>query len=103
MSRPAHGKSDCSWHFIMSKLSCANTESSLQMWLSMVTTLWAFDIGPAKDASGQEIPIAGEYSDGVISHVQSHECSITSRSSEVERIIKEAAAQTRERLSHHEY
>ncbi|KAF5315497.1 hypothetical protein D9619_007172 [Psilocybe cf. subviscida] len=33
------------------------------IWLSIATTLWAFNIGKAKDASGKEIPISGEYSD----------------------------------------
>ncbi|KAF5315496.1 hypothetical protein D9619_007173 [Psilocybe cf. subviscida] len=36
------------------------------LWLSMATTLWAFNMGKAKDASGNEIPISGEYSDGMI-------------------------------------
>ncbi|KAF5314926.1 hypothetical protein D9619_007168 [Psilocybe cf. subviscida] len=37
------------------------------VWLSIATTLWAFNIGKAKDALGEDIPISGEYSDGMIS------------------------------------
>ncbi|KAF5314896.1 hypothetical protein D9619_007188 [Psilocybe cf. subviscida] len=35
------------------------------LWLSMATTLWAFDIAKAKDASGKEIPVNVEYTDGL--------------------------------------
>lgn len=32
----------------------------------MVTTLWAFNIVKAKDASGKEIPVNIEYTDGLV-------------------------------------
>ncbi|KAF5315498.1 hypothetical protein D9619_007171 [Psilocybe cf. subviscida] len=70
------------------------------VWLSMATTLWAFNIGKAKDASGKEIPISEEYSDGMISHLRPHACSIIPRFPQAERTIEEAAAQTKERMSH---
>lgn len=80
----------------------------------MVTTLWAFNIAKAKDASGNDVPIDGEYSDGMIrlisspsnfcqltyhnsSHPLPHACSVEPRSAEVEHVIKEAFLQTTER------
>jgi hypothetical protein len=38
----------------------------IKVWLSIATTLWAFNIGKAKDASGKDVAISGEYSDGMI-------------------------------------
>ncbi|KAF5315354.1 hypothetical protein D9619_007133 [Psilocybe cf. subviscida] len=69
------------------------------LWLSIATTLWAFNIGKTKDASGNEIPINVEYTDGLVSHPHPHECSITPRSPQVVTAIEEAAAQTRARSS----
>ncbi|KAF5315063.1 hypothetical protein D9619_007436 [Psilocybe cf. subviscida] len=67
------------------------------IWLSMATTLWAFNIAKTKDASGNEIPINVEYTDGTISHPYPHVCSITPRSPRTGEIIEEAVAQTRAR------
>ncbi|KAF5315270.1 hypothetical protein D9619_007192 [Psilocybe cf. subviscida] len=36
------------------------------LWLSMATTLWAFNIAKARDASGNEIPVNVEYTDGLM-------------------------------------
>ncbi|KAF5315269.1 hypothetical protein D9619_007193 [Psilocybe cf. subviscida] len=63
------------------------------------TTLWAFSIAKTRDASGNEIPINVEYTDGLVSHPHPHECSITPRSPQTGEIVEEAVAQTRARSS----
>jgi len=44
----------------------------------MATTLWAFNIEKAKDKSGKDILISGEYSDGMIRYCLYH-CSQSSQ------------------------
>ncbi|TFK40528.1 cytochrome P450 [Crucibulum laeve] len=61
--------------------------ASTTVWLALVSILATFDLKRAKDAAGNEIPISGEYTDGLVSHPLNHECSITLRSEEVRRLI----------------
>lgn len=62
----------CTWDVQLSvmilymSLECPSLTSEFQVWLSIATILWAFNIGKAKDPLGHEIPISGEYSDGMI-------------------------------------
>jgi hypothetical protein len=69
------------------------------LWLSMATTLWAFNIAKAKDASGKEIPVNVEYTDGLVSHPHPHACTIVPRSPQTGNLIEKAVAQTRARSS----
>jgi len=64
------------------------------LWLSIATTLWAFNIARPRDASGNEIPVNVEYTDGLVSHPHPHACSIMPRSPETGKIIEEAVALT---------
>ncbi|KAF5315445.1 hypothetical protein D9619_007174 [Psilocybe cf. subviscida] len=58
---------ECDFTFGFGRRICPGRHMArATLWLSMATTLWAFNIGKAKDASGNEIPISGEYSDGMI-------------------------------------
>jgi cytochrome P450 len=66
------------------------------LWLSMVTTLWAFNISRAKDDSGNEIQISGDYTDGLISHPHRHACSIVPRFLDVEKLVNEAFLQAKD-------
>ncbi|KAF8964376.1 cytochrome P450 [Flammula alnicola] len=62
---------------------------SATLWLSFATVLQAFDIRKKTDILGRDIPISGEYSDGLVSHPLPHECSIVPRSDEARRLIME--------------
>ncbi|KAF5325127.1 hypothetical protein D9619_010038 [Psilocybe cf. subviscida] len=59
-------------------------------WVFLVAAriLSTFNIGFAKDKSGKDIPISGEYTSGLLSHPTEHACSITPRSDQVKRLIK---------------
>ncbi|KAF9472451.1 cytochrome P450 [Pholiota conissans] len=64
--------------------------ASATLWLAIATILQNFDISKKVDSSGKEIPISGEYTDGMISHPLPFECSITPRTSMANKIISDA-------------
>ncbi|KAF5327728.1 hypothetical protein D9619_004539 [Psilocybe cf. subviscida] len=67
------------------------------IFLAAARILSTFDIGYAKDKSGKDIPISGEYTSGLLSHPTEHACSITPRFDKAKRLIKEAVRQTKDR------
>ncbi|KAF7299262.1 Cytochrome P450 [Mycena indigotica] len=50
------------------------------VWIAMASLLTVYNFGKAKDASGNEIEIPFQFSDGLIIHSEPFECSITPRS-----------------------
>ncbi|KJA18940.1 hypothetical protein HYPSUDRAFT_44792 [Hypholoma sublateritium FD-334 SS-4] len=64
--------------------------ASATVWLAIATTLQNFDIQKTRNSKGDEIPISGEYCDGLISHPLPFECSITPRFMEARNMILEA-------------
>lgn len=55
--------------------------ASATVWLTIVSMLATFNIGKAKDSSGNEIPINDEFDDfGLLVYKKHFECSITPRS-----------------------
>jgi len=60
------------------------------LWLAVATVLQNFDINLKRDSNGKEIPIGGEYTDGMLSHPLPFECSIKPRSIATSRIILDA-------------
>ncbi|KAF8186023.1 cytochrome P450 [Pholiota molesta] len=65
--------------------------ASASVWLAVATVLQNFDISKKRDGAGNEIPIAGEYNDGLISHPLPFECSITPRSEAACKLVLETA------------
>ncbi|CCL99947.1 uncharacterized protein FIBRA_01972 [Fibroporia radiculosa] len=57
------------------------------VWLAFVSMLSVFDIRKARDAAGQEITPAPDFSDGLIRHPPSFKCDITPRSSKAAELI----------------
>lgn len=66
--------------------------ASATVWLAIVTVLSMFNIRKVKDASGNEIPLNGDYTDGLISHPLPYQCSVTPRSDEAARLIMETVS-----------
>ncbi|KJA21663.1 hypothetical protein HYPSUDRAFT_687524 [Hypholoma sublateritium FD-334 SS-4] len=64
--------------------------ASDSVWLTIATVLQNFDIQKKRDSNGKEIPISGEYSDGLIAHPVPFECTITPRSTASRDLILEA-------------
>ncbi|KAF9479259.1 cytochrome P450 [Pholiota conissans] len=64
--------------------------ASASAWLAIATVLQNFDISKKRDALGNEIPISGEYCDGLITHPLPFECSITPRSEASKQLILNA-------------
>jgi len=69
---------------------CAGKDvASNFMWLVIISFLTSFNIGKAKDESGNEIEIDHTYHDvGVISHKKPFKCSITPRSQKMCQLIE---------------
>ncbi|KAF7346363.1 Cytochrome p450 [Mycena sanguinolenta] len=65
------------------------------VWGTIVSVLSTFSIAKAKDASGKEIDIDPQYSDGLVSHPERFVCSITPRS-EAAKSLVEATIGTRD-------
>ncbi|KAJ7212055.1 cytochrome P450 [Mycena pura] len=62
------------------------------VWATIVSILSTFDIAKAKDAEGNEIDIdPGAYSDGLVSHPDPFQCSITPRSEAARNLIQSTA------------
>lgn len=66
--------------------------ASATIWLSIVSVLATFNIRKMKDARGNDIPLDGKYSDGMISSPLPFECSITPRSIIAKQLIQEAVS-----------
>ncbi|KAG5722533.1 O-methylsterigmatocystin oxidoreductase [Termitomyces sp. T112] len=64
--------------------------ASSTVWLVIAATLATFDIRKAKDERGNEIPVDGDYSDGLVSHKHPFLCSITPRSEVARELILDA-------------
>ncbi|KAF8964419.1 cytochrome P450 [Flammula alnicola] len=62
---------------------------SATIWLVIAMVLSTFDIQRKKDASGKDMPIEVEYSDGLISHPLPFECSIIPKSDNARQLIIE--------------
>ncbi|KAF7346407.1 O-methylsterigmatocystin oxidoreductase [Mycena sanguinolenta] len=63
-----------------------NADASV--WATIVSVLSTFNIVKAKDAAGNEIDIAGNYSDGLISHPLPFPCSIIPRSETARSLVQ---------------
>ncbi|KAF7346306.1 O-methylsterigmatocystin oxidoreductase [Mycena sanguinolenta] len=61
------------------------------IWATIVSVLSTFNITKAKDATGQEIDIDPEYSDGMTSHPGPFACSITPRSETAKHLVQATA------------
>ncbi|KAJ6605697.1 cytochrome P450 [Mycena sp. CBHHK59/15] len=61
------------------------------VWATIVSVLSVFNIAKAKDAAGTEIDVNPVYSDGIISHPQPFQCSITPRSEAAMKLVQETA------------
>jgi hypothetical protein len=66
LSRTTHGTVNCQLKHDAKTNQSLTSRFHSKLWLSMVTTLWAFNISRAKDDSGNEIQISGDYTDGLI-------------------------------------
>jgi cytochrome P450 len=64
--------------------------ASATVWLSIAAVLSTFNVQKKKDSSGKEIPLNGEYTDGLVSHPLPYECSVTPRSDGTARLVMEA-------------
>ncbi|KAH9477561.1 Cytochrome P450 monooxygenase 208 [Psilocybe cubensis] len=63
------------------------------LWMAMVSILAAFNIGKARDESGNEIDITDEYVDfGFLTHKKPFKCSITPRSVTAQQLVEQACA-----------
>ncbi|KAJ7259531.1 cytochrome P450 [Mycena haematopus] len=58
------------------------------VWATMVSVLSTFDIAKAKDATGKEIEIDPDYSDGMVSHPKPFACSIIPRSDTASKLVQ---------------
>ncbi|KAJ6508710.1 cytochrome P450 [Mycena sanguinolenta] len=63
-----------------------NADASI--WATIVSVLSTFNIAKAKDPAGNEMDIAGEYSDGLISHPLPFPCSIIPRSETARSLVQ---------------
>ncbi|KAF7346388.1 O-methylsterigmatocystin oxidoreductase [Mycena sanguinolenta] len=66
------------------------------VWGTIVSVLSTFNIAKAKDASGKEIDIDPQYSDGVISHPEPFACSITPRSEAANSLVQAMTMETQD-------
>lgn len=66
LSRSTYGTRNCKLQSSAKFNQLITSDVYVQLWLSMVTTLWAFNISKAKDDSGNEIQIDGQYTDAII-------------------------------------
>ncbi|KJA21688.1 hypothetical protein HYPSUDRAFT_67609 [Hypholoma sublateritium FD-334 SS-4] len=84
-------KDDVGYVFGFGRRICPGRHlASDSVWLTIATVLQNFDIRKKQDSNGEEIPISGEYSDGLLSHPHPFECSITSRSAASRDLILDA-------------
>ncbi|KAJ7366634.1 cytochrome P450 [Mycena albidolilacea] len=58
------------------------------VWGAIVSVLSTFNIAKAKDASGKEIEIEIEFTDGVVSHPKPYNCAITPRSDVARQLVE---------------
>ncbi|KAJ7259558.1 cytochrome P450 [Mycena haematopus] len=58
------------------------------VWATIVSVLSTFDIAKAKDATGKEVDIDGDYSDGLVSHPLPFACSIIPRSETAKNLVQ---------------
>ncbi|EIW81195.1 CyP450 monooxygenase [Coniophora puteana RWD-64-598 SS2] len=64
--------------------------SEATMWAAIASILAVFDVCPALDGEGREVPVSGEYSTGISIRPLPFECEIRPRSKKAEQIILEA-------------
>ncbi|KAJ7366653.1 cytochrome P450 [Mycena albidolilacea] len=61
------------------------------VWATIVSILSTFNIAKAKDASGKEIEIEIEFTDGMASHPKPYNCAITPRSDVARQLVESTA------------
>lgn len=62
-----------------------------ELWLMIATTLYCFDVTPAKDVDGVEIRPSEHMSSGLVSAISKFECTITPRSPETRALVEAAS------------
>ncbi|KAJ7259512.1 cytochrome P450 [Mycena haematopus] len=76
----AFGSSGLIFHRFGRRICPGRYNADATVWATIVSVLSTFNITKAKDATGKEIDIDPDYSDGMVSHPQPFACSILPRS-----------------------